>query len=109
MTNKEALAAKAMCPVDDDALSVCLVDRNIDPAAEYTQTNQTDVEKALVDLLYSIYTKPDISEGGFSLSHPDFYRKLKERILHLAHKHDMTEVLEQLSDPVPTVTGKSVW
>lgn len=109
MTLKEALQAKAQCPVDDSALEVALIDAGLNPSESYTSANQEDVEKALVELLFSIYTKPDISEGGFSIGHPDFMRKLKERIIQLASKYQMTDVLDQLVDPVPTVTGKNVW
>ncbi|MFN3341898.1 MAG: DUF6706 family protein [Flavobacteriales bacterium] len=109
MTLKEALQAKAQCPVDDNALEVALIDAALDPAATYTAALLEDVEKALVPLLFSIYTKPDVSEGGFSLNHPDFLRKLKERIVQLATKHSLSDILEQLTDPVPTVTSKPVW
>jgi hypothetical protein len=109
MTNKEALAAKAQCPVQDESLEVALIDRGVDPAQTYISDNQNDVELALVDLLYSIYTKPDISEGQYSLSHPDFLRKLKERILQLATKLNLTDILSQLQDATPSISSKSVW
>lgn len=109
MTNKEALLAKLQTPVSDASLEVALLDRGVTPATTYDTTQVEGVELALVDLLYSLFTKPDISEGGYSVSHPDFLRKLRERIIQLATKYKLDDLLAQLQDPTPTVTSKPVW
>lgn len=109
MTNKEALLAKAQCPVSDNGLEVALIDRGINPGTAYDVDQQEGVELALMDVLFSIFTSPDISEGDYSVSHPDFLRKLKERLLQLATKHNATDILDQLQTPGPTLTSKSVW
>jgi hypothetical protein len=109
MTNKQALEAKAQCPVSSDALEVALIDREVNPATTYDLDQQKGVELALMDLLFSFYTQPDIREGDYSVSHPDFLRKIKERVIQLATKYGATEILDQLQDAKPTITGKSVW
>jgi hypothetical protein len=109
MTNKEALLAKLQTPVSDASLEVALLDRGVSPSDQYGVSEIKGVELALVDLLYSLYTKPDISEGGYSVSHPDFLRKVRERILQLATKYKLNDLLEQLQDPTPTVSSKNVW
>lgn len=109
MTNKEALAAKVQCPVNDATLEVALTDRGITGASTYTVDSKSDVELAVMDILFMIYTQPDLVEGGYSISHPDFLRKVEARLLQLATLNEATEILDILSKPGPSVTGKSVW
>ncbi len=108
MTNKEALSAKAQCTVPDASLDVVLIDKGIDPNGVYTAGNTEDIELACVDLLFGMYTQQDVSEGGYSISHPDFLRKIKERILFFARKYKLDDIILAV-DPKPSVTGKSVW
>ncbi len=109
MTLKEVLAAKVQCPVSDVTLEVTLTDRGLTGTVTYTTDQKSDVELATMDVLFMIYTQPDIVEGGYSLSHPDFLRKIEARLLQLATLNKATEILEILQKPGPTVTGKSVW
>jgi hypothetical protein len=107
MTNKEALAAKVGSKVTDNALTVALIDAGIDPVAEYSDLMKEDMEKGpLIDLLYQLYTQQDIQEGGFSLSHPDFLRKVRERLLYYAGLYDLADLKRKLN---PTVTGITPW
>lgn len=106
MTISEALAAKVQCPVSTDTLDVALTDRALDGAATYTVADKSNVEKAVMDVLYMVYTQPDIVEGGYSLSHPGFLEKIKARLLQLAQVNDATDLVAALQ---PTVTGKNVW
>jgi hypothetical protein len=109
MTNKEALAAKLLVPVPDNALEVALTDRAVNSATTYSSGQQEGVELALMDLLFSIFTNPDQVEGGYQVSHPDFFRKIKERLLQLAIKYEDENILAQIQDAVPTITSKAVW
>jgi len=108
MTNKDALAAKIIATVPDNTLEVALIDGDIDPSATYTAANKEAVEKVELEVLYSLFTAQDVNEGGYSVSHPDFLRKVKERIIYLAKTYGRTDILEAI-DPKPTVTSKSVW
>lgn len=108
MTNKEALAAKVIATVPDNTLEVALIDKNIDPVGVYVAANQKDIELTVVDVLYGLYTAEDVSEGGYQVSHPDFLRKIKERLLFYANKYGLTDIINAV-DPKPSVTGKSVW
>lgn len=108
MTIKEALAAKLQTPISDLALEVILTDRDLDGSATYTAADKEAVELALMDALYTILTQPDIVEGGYSISHPGFLEKVKERLRQLATTNGATDVLD-LIDPKPTVNSRSVW
>lgn len=109
MTIKEALAAKLQTPISDLALEVILTDRGLDGSATYTAADKESVDLALMDALYTILTQPDISEGDYTLQHPDYFRKVKERLIQLATQYGQTEILDLLNDPKPTVTSRSVW
>jgi hypothetical protein len=108
MTNKEALAAKLIATVPDNTLEVALIDGAVNPSGTYTAANKADVEKVELEVLYGLFTAQDVSEGGYSISHPDFLRKVKERIIYLAKLYNRTDILDAI-DPKPTVTSKSVW
>lgn len=108
MTKKEALIATLDVQVSDNSVNLALINSEIDGDAAYTKSDQEAIEKCAVPLLFSLYTRPDISEGGFSISHPDFLRKVKERLLFFATKYGMTDILNQV-DPKPTITSRPVW
>jgi hypothetical protein len=109
MTNKEALAANVMCPVPDASLELALINTEVDPSATYSIGQREGVDLATIDVLYMVYTKQDISEGGYSESHPDFLRKIKERLMRLASQYGRADVLDLLQDQTPTITSKAVW
>lgn len=108
MTNKEALAAKIVATVPDNTLEVALIDGAVDPAATYTAADAKAIELVAIEVLYSLFTAEDVSEGGYQVSHPDFLRKVKERLLYYARKYDRTDIINAI-EPKPTVTSKSVW
>jgi len=107
MTIKEALAAKVMCPVSDATLDVALLDRSLTGATTYAAaTHKEDVDKAVMDVLVMILSQPDIVEGGYSLSHPGFLEKIRERLKQLAAS---LGVDDPLAVQTPTIKSPSVW
>jgi hypothetical protein len=108
MTNKEALAAKIVATVPDNTLEVALIDGAIDPNGTYTAADAKDIELVAIEVLYSLFTSQDVSEGGYSVSHPDFLRKVKERLLYYARKYDRTDIIDAV-DPKPSIKGVSPW
>lgn len=108
MTNKEALAAVIVAAVPDNTLAVALINGDVDADATYVKDNKEAVEKVAIEVLYGLFTAQDVSEGGYSVSHPDFLRKVKERLIYLAKLYNRTDILDAV-DPKPTVTSKSVW
>lgn len=108
MTNKAALVAFLQVSVPDASVDLSLVNAEIDGTATYTKAMQEQIEKAAIPLLYGLFTTPDISEGGYSINHPDFQRKIKERLLYLANKYGLEDIIT-LVDPKPTVRGASPW
>lgn len=107
MTNKDALLA-VLQDVSVPALSLdkVLLDGNITGTDAYTSENAKAIDLCAIELLYGIFTSPDVMEGGYSKSNPDIYRKLQARLLYLAKKHDVTDILNQMN---PTVKGVSPW
>lgn len=110
MTIKEALIAELdETEVSDGTLTKTIIDQGVNPGSEYSAT---DEQKKIIDLcviacLYRLYTRNDISEGGFSKSHPDFLRKIEQRLLFLAKKHNVTDVLTLLEKPAATLKDAS--
>lgn len=109
MTNTEALESVLDgLSFSDNALEKALLDQSITALDPYTVSNGKSIDLAAVELLLVSYTKADFQEGGMQLSHPDFLRKIRERLLYLATKHNLQPILEQLN-PKPKVTGRSPW
>ena len=106
MTKKEALLATCQASVPDGSLDLALINRGLLGTDAYTLNDQKDVELAAIDVLYGMLTAPDIQEGGYSISHPDFYRKIQARVLQLAQKWNRTDIIGALT---PTITGASPW
>jgi hypothetical protein len=107
MTVKEALqGALDGLSFSDIALEKALLDQELIPADTYASANGKRIDLAAVELLLMACTQPDVQEGGYGLSHPDFLRKVQARLLYLARKHNLQPLLEQFR---PKVTGKSPW
>jgi hypothetical protein len=90
------------------ALAKALADQALDGTQDYTAEQSKGVDLAAVELLFVAYSRPDVSEGGYGLNHPDFLRKIKERLLYLATRHQLQPILAQLA-PKSQVKGASPW
>lgn len=92
MTNKEALLA-VLQDVTVPALAAdkVLLDASIDGTASYAGDSAKAIDLCAIELLYGLYTSPDVSEGGYSVSHPDFLRKIEKRLLYLSKKHGVED------------------
>ncbi|GAO43792.1 DUF6706 family protein [Flavihumibacter petaseus] len=106
MTVKEALIAEIAMSVDDMLVDKTLVDHGVYENRTYTKELSETIGKASIDILLSIWTMPDVSEGGYSVK----YNRdaVKSRLLFLAGKYGRTDITDQLN-PKPTVTSKTVW
>ncbi|MDO6389002.1 hypothetical protein Q4E40_02600 [Pontibacter sp. BT731] len=109
MTNQEALLGVLdSIPFSDHAIGKALADQSLTGTETYTKEQSKAVDLAAVELLYVAYTQVDVQEGGYGLSHPDFLRKVQARLLYLATRHQLTDIL-QILNPKPTVRGVSPW
>lgn len=98
--------------VSESTVEKTLLDRGLDGTALYTasEDQKKAIDLCVIDALYRLYNRADIREGDFQKSHPDFLRKLEARLLYLAKKHSVTEVLQVLETPVPTIkNGTARW
>lgn len=104
MTNKEALIAVLRVNVPDNTLVKAMLDRDVAEAATYSKDNSKDIDLCAIDVLAGLLSEPDVSEGGFSIRYDR--NAVKEHLLFLAKKHNVTEILNQLK---PSVSSPSVW
>jgi hypothetical protein len=66
MTNKEALIAVVQVSVDDNVLEKALLDQNLELDDEYDSGLATTINKAAIDVLEGLLSRPNVTEGGFS-------------------------------------------
>lgn len=104
MTNKEALAATLQTSVPDLSLEKALADRDIDSADDYESANLELIDRSAIDLLWGLLSAPDISEGGYSIRYDR--NTVKSRLLFLAGKYNVTDIIEKLQ---PSVSGARPW
>lgn len=77
MTNLEAIKGKIGYPLSDNAFILALTDRTLVSTEDYVVGNKQQLELAQADLIVSIITKGNFSEGGFTVSTADV-KTLKE-------------------------------
>ncbi len=79
MTNLEAIRAKLNYPLSDNAFIVAMEDRGVVSDGVYTTGEAFDL--AYADVIISLVTTPNITEGGFSINLAD-----RQTLLSLADK-----------------------
>jgi hypothetical protein len=94
MTNIAALQAVLMVSVPDNTLSKALLDAELTESDTYTSDNRLIVEACAVDILKSLLTTPNISEGGYSISFD---------------RNAIQVRLGQLTGAKPTIKGVRPW
>lgn len=104
MTNKEALAAVVSVSVSDALLEKALSDSEISGSATYSKDNIAKIDSAALDVLFSVWSTPDVSEGGFSVKYDRAALKIK--IEALAAKCGRTDVVTSIK---PTVKKATPW
>ena len=75
MTNLEAIKAKLNYPLTDNAFSLALQDRGLSSAGIYSGGESFDL--AYADVITTLATSPDITEGGYRISLPEKTNLLK--------------------------------
>lgn len=101
MTNKEAFRSVIqIASVDDNTLDLGLIEAGIDASATFEAGKLKDLEIAAVPVLQSLMAITSNSEGGFSQSmNKD---AINARLLFIAKKNGLTDLLSQVSD-VPVI------
>ena len=79
MTNLEAIKAKLSYPLSDNSYILALSDRGLSSTATYASSDRQSLELAQADLIYTLITTPNVTEGGYSVSLSD-----KNSMLRLA-------------------------
>lgn len=104
MTNKQALIAVLRVNVPDDTLEKAMLDQDVDGTSAYSKGNAKSIDLCVIDILAGLLAEPDVTEGGYSVK---FDRKaVQERLVLLAKKHNVTEILNQYK---PSVNCRPVW
>lgn len=110
MTLKEAFIAELdEIAVSDATVDKTIIDQGLTAADTYegTEAQKKSIDLCMIDVLYRLYTRSDVQEGGFSKSHPDFLRKVEARLLYLARKHNVETVLSVIEKATPTIRNAS--
>lgn len=100
MTNKEALVAALMVSVSDNSLEKAMIDGGVTSAAQYTLSDAKAIDLCVINVLQSVLSSPNISEGGYSIEHDR--PALQARLVQLQQKHGLIST-------GPKVKAKSVW
>lgn len=97
--------------VDDMTADLALMSAQVSPdtvvSAENYSSLEPKLELAAVPVLQSLLPVSSTSEGGFSIStNKD---GIKERLLFLARKHSLTEIIEQIAPSAPKIKARNLW
>ena len=71
MTNLEAIKAKVNYPLSDNSFILALSDRELVYTATYALSNKQALDLAQADLIYTLVTSPNKTEGGYTISLSD--------------------------------------
>lgn len=71
MTNLEALKGKLSYPLSENAFLLALLHRGLTYSDTYVIANKRLLELAQADLITTLITTPNVSEGGYSVSASD--------------------------------------
>lgn len=107
MTNKEAFSVVIqIASINDNTLALGLIEAGIEQDATFVKGDLAKLEIAAIPILQGLMSITALSEGGFSQSiNKD---AIKERLLFLAKKHGLDDVLNNLSD-VPKIQSIDAW
>ncbi len=104
MTVKEALINIVSTPVDGGTIDLVLINSDLNGNDTYSKALSESIEKAAIEVLQSVLSSPDISEGGYSVRYDR--NAIQSRLLFLARKHNRADILDGVK---PTVSSPSVW
>jgi hypothetical protein len=106
MTIRESLKAIAGFPLDENNVTLVLLNNDLNPDDTYTKDKNDAVEIAAAHALYNAYSSPNVSEGGYSINIDREALRLK--ILALSNKHVIQSILDSIN-PQPTISSPSIW
>lgn len=104
MNLKEALQAVIQDTVSDNLLEKALLDYELTSTDTYDADKSAGVDLAAIDVIQGLLSAPNVSEGGYSVTRN--YAALNAKLLFLARKHGVLDVLEQQA---PSVKGVRRW
>lgn len=107
MTKREALIANMAITVNSNLIDLALINADISGAADYTKEDFESLEKVELEILHKILITPDISEGDLSIKYDR--GAIRSRILFLASKYKMEDILSIIEPPKPTIDSPSIW
>lgn len=102
LTQKEAFLRVIQAGIDDGTAELALTEAGISPAAQFVKGDLKALEIAAIPVLQSLLTVSSESEG--SLSESRSREGIKDRLLFLAKKHGLKDVVDAVSG-VPKITS----
>ena len=80
MTNLEAIKGLVGYPLSDNAYTLALLNRGLTSTDEYSIGNKQQLELSQADLIFTLVSYPNVTEGGYSVSLSD-----KKTLISLAN------------------------
>lgn len=107
MTKKVAFASVLQVSgIDANTIEMALLEAGINQDANFSKGDLKELELAAIPVLQSMMSTSSQSEGSFSIS---FDREgIKQRLLFLAHKHNLTDVISSVSGS-PKIRAINMW
>lgn len=107
MTKKDALNAVVSLPdVSDMELEKALLDNDVTDG-DYTKSDEKAIDMAAIDILTNRWNIASQTEGGLSISYS--VDGLKAKLLALANKHGLTDLIAQFSGQPRIIDVTDKW
>lgn len=101
MTKKEALIRVIQVGIDDKTAELGLIEAGINPDDLFKEGGLKELEIAAIPVLQSLMAISSESEGGQSESRS--LKGIEQRLLFIAEKHGLTEIIDALKGSVPKI------
>lgn len=94
MTKLEAFIRVVQVGIDDKTADMALIEAGINPSADFIQGGLKELEIAAIPVLQSLMVTSSESEGSQSESRN--LKGIEQRLLFLAKKHGLEDVLDEV-------------
>lgn len=101
MTKKEAFIRVVQVGIDDKTAEMAMIEAGISPEDNFAAGGLKELEIAAIPVLQSLMVISSESEGSQSESRN--LKGIEQRLLFIAEKHGLTEIIDCLKGSVPTI------
>ncbi len=101
MTKKEAFIRVVQVGIDNKTAEMALIEAGISPEDNFATGGMEELEIAAIPVLQSLMVISSESEGGQSESRN--LKGIEQRLLFIAEKHGLTEIVDAIKGSVPKI------